>query len=86
MEDDQGGNEVPPAARRFLERHRPIGNRLGSAGHDIEGDGENDNGDDDDTAEDQRGADGALRVEAPEVDGNPSVMNNADPEVLVPPA
>ena len=86
MEDDQGGNDVPPAARRFLKRHRLIGSRLRSAGHDIEGDGANEDADDEDRAEDQREVVGESRIKAHEVDGNSSVMSNADPEKIVPPA
>ena len=42
MDEEQGGNEVPPVARRFLERHRPAENALGSAGRDT---GEDNDGD-----------------------------------------
>ena len=52
MVDEQGSSEILPAARRFLKRLRPAGNRLGSAGRDTEEDGENDDGDDDDEAND----------------------------------
>ena len=56
---------------------------LGSAGRDTE----EDNGGDDDNSEarDQRGAEGDLEVEAPEINGGPSVAIDANPEVLVPP-
>ena len=84
MDDKQGSNEMPPAAKRFLARHRPAGNRLGSAGRDNEEDGENDDGDDDSEANDQREADGKLRVEVLEADGDPNVAIAADPEVLAP--
>ena len=84
MDDEQGSNETPPAANIFLEWHRPAGNRLGSAGRDNEEDGENDVGDDDNEANDQREADGELRVEVPEADGDPNVAIAADPEVLAP--
>ena len=83
MEDEQGSSEPPPVARIFLERHRPVGNRFSSVGRDIEEDGENDDGDDNE-AMDQREADGELRVEVPEVDGDPSVAVDAGPEMLVP--
>ena len=84
MDDEQGSNEMPPDAKIFLARHRPAGNRLGSAGRDNEEDGENDDGDDDSEANDQREADGKLRVEVLEADGDPNVAIAADPEVLAP--
>ena len=84
MEDEQGNGGVPPAARTFLERHQPT--RNSSADHDTERDGEDDDGDDGDKAEDQHEAGGELRIEVPEISGNPSVVDNADPEVLTPPA
>ena len=61
MEDEQGNEEVPrvpPAAARFLDRHRPIGDS--SADRDADEGGE-DNGDNDGgEAEDQREADGEI--------------------------
>ena len=71
MEDEHGcrNGGVPPAARAFLERHRPIGNS-------------SDDGDDGDRAEDQHEAGGGSRIEVLEIGGNPSVVDNANPEVL----
>ena len=84
MEDEQGSSGIPPAARRFLERPRPAGDMLGSAGRNIEE--HNDSDDDDNEAKDQPVAEHKLEVEAPEIDGGPSVAIDAPPEVLVPPA
>lgn len=86
MEDDRGGPEIPPAARDFLERHRPIGSEFNSAGRDDDRDGEIDNGDDNDDAEGQHDAEGESTVEAPEVGGDPVVADSSDPETIAPPA
>ena len=59
MENEQGDEEiprVPPAAARFLDRHRPIG--ISSADRDADRDGEDNDDNDGDRAEDQREADG----------------------------
>jgi len=82
MEDEQGIPAIPPAARGFLDRHRPIG-MSNSAERD---DGEIDSGDDNDGADGQRDAEGESMVEAPEVDGNPVVADGEVPEVVPPPA
>ena len=61
MDDEQGNGDIPGvplAARRLLERHRPI--RTSSADHVAERDGEDDNDNDGDRAEDQREADGEI--------------------------
>ena len=87
MEDKQGGNEVPPVARRFLERHRPVGNALGSTGRDTsEGNDDDDDDDDDNEARDQGEADGELEIEGPGVDGVPVVAVCVNPEVPALPA
>ena len=84
MEDGQGGNEVPPAARIFVERHRPAQNRLSSAGRDTGGD--NDEDDDDNEARYQAAADGELQIEGPGVDGVPDVAVGADPGAFASPS
>ena len=89
MDGEHGDGEVPeipPAARTFLERHRPIRSSPSDAGHGMRGDGEDDNGDDGDEAEGQQRVDGESRIEAPEIDGSPNVMDSANPEMLAPPA
>ena len=83
MEDDRGIPAIPPAARDFLDRHRPIRIESNSAGRD---NGEIDSGDDNDGADGQHDAEGESMVEAPEVDGNPVVDGSAIPEVVPPPA
>ena len=83
MEEEQGDNEVPPVAGRFLERHRPAQNRLGSAGRDTGGD--NDEDEDNDEARDLGEADGELEIECPGVDGVPDVAVGADLGVPAPP-
>ena len=83
MEDDWGIPEVPPAARDFLDRHRPTGSESNSAGRN---NGEIDSGDDNDGADGQRDAEGESMVEAPEVDGDPVVEDIANPEVVPPTA
>ena len=89
MDDEQSNLDipgVPPAARRFLERHRPI--RISSADHGAERDGKDDDNKYGDRAEDQREADGEI-VDGEIVD-NPLDRirpgDNADPELLAPPA
>ena len=92
MENEQGDEEiprVPPAAARFLDRHRPIG--ISSADRDADGDREENGDNDGDRAEDQREADGEI-VDGEIVDnpldrlrpGDPGYQ--AVPEVPVPPA
>ena len=91
MDGEQGNGEipgVPPAARRFLDRHRPIG--ISSADRDAERDGEDNDDNDGDRAEDQRETDGEI-VDGEIVDnpldrlrpGDPGYQ--ADPEALAPP-
>ena len=82
-DDDRGIPAIPPAARDFLDRHRPIGIESNSAGRD---NGEIDSGDYNDGADGQRDAEAESMVEAPEVDGNPVVANSSDPEAIAPPA
>ena len=86
MEDEQGSSRAPPAARTFLERHRPAASGLDRADRDIGEDQEDDDGDADNEFNEQLETDGDLRVEVPEVSGDHNVAINADPEVLVPPA
>ena len=92
MENEQGDEEiprVPPAAARFLDRHRPMG--ISSADRDADRDGEDNDDNDGDRAEDQREADGEV-VDGEIVDnpldrvrpGDPGYR--AAPEVPVPPA
>ena len=83
MEDEQGDSRVPLAARRFLERHRPAQNDLGSAGRDA--DGVDDKGEDNNEAGDQSGDDGELEVDGPGVDGGHDVAEDAEPGVPAPP-
>ena len=84
MEDEQDDGGVPPAARRFLERHRPAREgRLGSAGRDTDGD--NDNDDDDNEAGDQQEAEGELEIEGPGVGDGLDFVVDADPGVPAPP-
>ena len=82
MEDEEESN---PAARRFLERHRPVGNALGSTGRDTS-EGNDDDDDDDNEARDQGEADGELEIEGPGVDGVPVVAVGVDPEGPAPAA
>ena len=60
MEDEQGSSHIPPAARTFLERHRPAGSGLDRADRDIGEDQGDDDGDDDNEAREQLEADGDL--------------------------
>ena len=85
MEDvEQGDSHIPPAARTFLERRRPAGSGLDRVDRDIDEDGGDNDGDDDNEAREQLEADGDLGVEAPTVTGDDDVAVHADPEVLVP--
>ena len=90
MDGEQGDGEIPEipeAARRFLDRHRPA--RTSSVDRDAEGDGEVDDENGDDEAGDQQEADGKI-VDGEIVDnpldqlrpGDPGYR--ADPEVPMP--
>ena len=69
MGGEQEGSTVPPAARAFLERHRPAQDNLGSARRDADHENRNDDdGDDNNEAGDQRGDDGELEVDGHRVD------------------
>ena len=84
MESD-GGNEIPtagPAARRFLERHRPAQIAPGDAGLDTGED--NDRDDDDNEAKDQGATDGELEIDGSGVEGFPAVVVGVDVEATVP--
>ena len=84
MEDEQEGNGVPipPAARRFLERHRPAQDALGGANRGT--DEGNDEGDgSDDGAKEPREADGEAEVDEPEISGEPNADDGV-PAVPVP--
>ena len=80
MEDEQEGSRIPPAARRFLERHRPAQNDLGSAGRDADG-GNDEGSGSDEGAEEPREADGRVEVDAPEINGEPDADGDRDGEV-----
>ena len=79
MGDEQNSGGIPPAARRFLERHRPAGDIPGRADRGIEGDDDHD--DDNNEARNQHEAEGELEVEGPEVGGGLDVVVDADPGV-----
>ena len=92
MEDEQGNEEVPrvpPAAARFLDRHRPIGDS--SADRDADEGGEDNDDNDGGEAEDQREADGEI-VDGEIVDNPLDQLRPGDPgyrevpEVPAPPA
>ena len=66
--EDEGGDEIPtagPAARRFLERHRPAQSAPDNADEDNDRDG------DDNEARDQGAADGELEIDGSGVEGFP---------------
>ena len=74
--ENEGGDEIPtagPAARRFLERHRPAQN-----------DEDNDGDDDDNEARDQGATDGELEIDGSGVEGVPAVAVGVDVEATVP--
>ena len=80
MEEEQEGSRIPPAAREFLERHRPAQNDLGSTRRDVDHeDRHDDEGEDNNKAGDQRGDDGELGVDCPGVDGGLNVAEDAEP-------
>ena len=86
MGGEQEGSTVPPAARAFLERHRPAQDNLGSARRDADHESrDNDDGEDDDEARDQRGDDGELEVDGHRVDGGHDVAEIAELGVPAPP-
>ena len=86
MDGEQGDSTVPPAARAFLERHRPAQDNLGSARRDADHeDRNNDDGEDDNAAGDQRGDNGELEVHGHRVGGSHDVAEDAEPGVSAPP-
>ena len=85
MGGEQEGSTIPPAARAFLERHRPAQDNLGSARRDADHESrDNDDGEDDDEARDQRGDDGELEVDGRRVDGGHDVAEDVEPGVPAP--
>ena len=86
MGDEQEGSgiPIPPAARRFLERHRPVQDALGSAGRNADRGNDEGNGSDG-GAEEPREADGRAEVDEPEINGEPNADGSRDGEVPVVP-
>ena len=79
--ESEGGDEVPvagPAARRFVERHRPAQSAPDNADEDNDRDG------DDNEARDQGAADGELEIDDSGVEGVPAVAVGIDVEATAP--
>ena len=73
--------EAPTLAQRFLQQHRPavFGTARGDNGDNDEGIGDNNE------TEEPREADGALNVDAPEINGGHNVEGNGDDGIPAPP-